>query len=122
MDSSTLSSEQLYELNDVLTHTLASFGWSVRDEDDAEKLNDAVHTVADTFFPNGNRASEPMFKPSDRVVVFYDRSGDTHRAHGLFWMMDETGLMLKARYPHQAALTFIPAERLVMIESEETAA
>lgn len=49
--TSSLTINQLYDLNDVLTHALAAYGWNVRDEEDAEKLNDAVLDIAAKFFP-----------------------------------------------------------------------
>ena len=66
--------------------------------------------------------AEPMFKPGDKVVAHYEHSDDsTFRQRGFFWMMDETGLMLKGR-TGQPDLIFIPANRLVMIESETLSA
>ena len=56
---SALSTNQLYDLNTVLTQALAAYGWNIRSEKDAEKLNDTVHEIADRFFPVAKRQTEP---------------------------------------------------------------
>lgn len=50
-DNTRLTADQLYRLNDALTAGLSSLGWSARNEDDYELLNDAVHALAHLFFP-----------------------------------------------------------------------
>lgn len=50
--TSSLTSEQLYRLNDVLTAVLAEMGWTARDDEDDEKLNNVVLQIAADFFPD----------------------------------------------------------------------
>jgi len=47
----SLTSEQLYRLNDAITAVLAELGWLSRDDNDDTDLNDLVHDIAQTFFP-----------------------------------------------------------------------
>lgn len=42
----TLSSDELIELNDIVTMRLAMEGWGAQTEDDYEDLNELVHSVA----------------------------------------------------------------------------
>ena len=49
--ATSLTTEELYRLNDQLTAALSNLQWNADTEEDYDNLNDVVLHIASTFFP-----------------------------------------------------------------------